>query len=118
MKELGRELLILGIVYGMGIALAAVTPIPSSLASMAVLFMALQFGLVKEQFLSKVTPLILAHIALFFIAPAIKIINSMDALKGAGVKIVVILVLSNMIVMGVTGFVVQQLLKRRNHGTH
>lgn len=115
MKAFITELTILFLVYAVGVGIGGITPIPSSLASMGMLFLCLQLKWIKEEHLAKITPLILLHIALFFIAPAIGIVNSLETLRGSTLKIIVVLVLSNMVVMGVTGFVVQKLLQRRNH---
>lgn len=115
MKKILGEVLILLLVYLLGLGLGLITPIPSSLASMGFLFLGLQLKLIKEEHLSVLTPLLLAHIALFFIAPAIRIVNSMELLSGSAIQVVVVLIVSNMLVMGVTGRLVQLFLKGRNN---
>lgn len=118
MKKIVYELVLLLLVYVLGLIIGRITPVPSSLASMGILFAGLQSGIIKERQFTVITPFILAHIALFFIAPAIRIINSLELLSGNAVKIFVVLVVSNIVVMGVTGRVVQALLQRRNHATN
>lgn len=118
MKKTIRELILLLLIYLLGISIGRISPIPSSLASMGILFLGLQTKFIKEEYLSVITPLLLAHIALFFIAPAIGIIKSLELLQGSVLQIVLVLILSNILVMGITGWTVQKLLKRRNDAIH
>ncbi len=107
------EVVILLFFYGVGFAIDRYTSAPGSLVAMGLLFVALHFQWLKEKHLARITPFLLAHLALFFISPALRVFNSLELLQGNIVKLLLLLVISNMLVMGVTGFVVQKMVERR-----
>nr|WP_281289997.1 CidA/LrgA family protein [Oceanispirochaeta crateris] len=87
-------------------------PFPSSLISMILLLILLITGVLKEEyFTGGISDIILKNLAFFFLPPAVKVIESLGVLEGIWIKLVLIMFISNVLVMGVTGAVVQLLLK-------
>jgi len=98
--------------YGAGLLLALIIPVPSSLRSMSIFFILLQTGVLKEERFKSISTLVLGNLAFFFIPPCLKIINSFHLLEGITFKILLALTVSNISVLVVTGLVVQFVLKR------
>lgn len=107
------ELLILSALFGLSLLINSFTPLPGALTVMAILFTLLKLKVVKESYLKTITPFLLIHISFFFIPPAAKVVEAVGSLEGTLVKLIITLVLSNIIVMGVTGVVVQALLQKK-----
>ena len=65
---------------------------------------------VRPNHFRHLSALMLSHLALFFIPPAVMILDSYEEFLGDAWKIILLLVISNILVMGVTGWVVQKFL--------
>ncbi len=113
MKTVLLELLVIGGSYGLALLISAVSPLPASLLSMAILFALLATKRIDVTKLNRVTPLFMGHLALFFVAPAVLILEKADLLEGKLIALFGVLVLSNILVMGVTGAVVQAVIRRK-----
>ena len=107
-----EELLVLALLYVLAVAVSFFTPLPGGLMVMALFFVLLKTGVLKADGLAVVTPFLLVHIAFFFIPPAVKVVEQAAALEGVVFKLIIILIISNMLVMGVTGRVVQTFLRK------
>lgn len=115
-RQTQEELGLLVLLFVFAVTLSQFTPLPGGLLAMALLFILLKAHVVKVRDLSTVTPFLLVHISFFFIPPAVKVIEEATALHGVVLKLILILVISNMLVMGITGRVIQVLLKKEaNH---
>ena len=106
------EFLSILLIYGAGMLLGNILPIPSSLISMVLFFLLLLTGLLNDRHFTGISRIILANLAFFFLPPAVQILDSMDVLSGSLIKLVAVIVLSNVCVMSVTGLVVQSFLKK------
>jgi holin-like protein len=106
------EIATIFIIYISGAALSLIIPVPGSLLSMGIFFILLLTGVLKEKRYTMISGIILRNLAFFFIPPAVKIIDSADILSGNAGKILLIIVVSNILVMAVSGTVVQFFLKR------
>jgi holin-like protein len=112
MIKLSREIILIALLLAAGILLGKVIPFPSSLSSMILLLILLLSGVLKEEyFTGGISDLILKNLAFFFLPPAVKVIDSLGILEGVWVKLILIMLISNILVMGVTGVVVQLFLK-------
>lgn len=111
-RQIGEELGLLTLLFVIAIAISRFTPLPGGLIVMALFFVLLKTGVAKVRDLAVVTPFLLIHIGLFFIPPAVKVVEQAGALDGMILKLIVVLVLSNMLVMGVSGWVVQSVIRR------
>lgn len=108
-----HELILLSLIFLGGIGAGKLIPIPSTLISMAIFLLCLILKVLKTDHFKRITPLLLSHLALFFIPPAVMILDSYELFAKDAWKIVILLILSNIAVMGVTGFVVQYFLNER-----
>ena len=111
-KQIVYEVVTVGVIFEVGVFGSSFIPVPGSLISMGLFFILLRTKWLDAQKYQCVSTLILKNLAFFFIPPAVQIINSMDELTGSIAKLVVILVISNVLVMGVTGLVVQLFMNR------
>ena len=87
-------------------------PIPGSIYGLVLLLALLLTGLVKLEKIRTGGNFLISLMPVMFIAPSVGLINSYAAIKDSLVSIVAVCVLSTFVVMGVTGFVVQRLMKR------
>lgn len=108
------ELVTILLIYSAGYALSLVLPVPGSLLSMGIFFILLVTRILKSERYTRFSSLILRNLAFFFIPPAVKIIDSMGVLSGNIFKLTIVIVLSNICVMTVTGIVVQLFLKKEH----
>ncbi len=94
-------------------------PIPGTILGMILFFFALYFKLIKVEKIADVAHFLLLNISFFLVAPSVKIINSLEHLSTLWIwlKIIVLMVVTTIITMGVTGRVVQYLVERENNGT-
>ena len=106
------ELISLALLYLAGSLLSGPIPVPAALMSMALFFILLKTGVLKADRYTHLSRIILANIAFFFLPPAIQILDFLDVLSGNMLKIMTVLVVSNFLVMGVSGLVVQVLMKK------
>ncbi|MGN4124103.1 CidA/LrgA family holin-like protein [Lysinibacillus sphaericus] len=91
-------------------------PIPGSIIGLVLLFLLLQFHIIKLEWVELGAGLLLSELLLFFIPSAIGVINY-DALFGVqGMKVVLVIVVSAIVVMLVTGYTAQW-LEQRKKGT-
>ena len=107
------EVLTIGLIYLSGELLSNVIPAPGSLLSMVLFFILLITKGLRADRYGLITALILGNLSFFFLPPAILILDSMDVVKGNIIKILIVLTVSNVLVMGVSGVVVQAVLKKR-----
>ncbi len=119
MKKIVKEIVIIGLLLAAGLLIARFTPFPSSLSSMLLFVALMTAGVIREDsFRAGVSELFLKHMAFFFIPPAVKIIESLYLLEGIWPRVLLMMLISNTLVMGVTGVVVQRLLKKEEEIDH
>ncbi len=88
-------------------------PIPGSIIGLVLLFLLLQFHIIKLEWIELGAGLLLSELLLFFIPSAIGVIDY-DALFGVqGMKVVLVIVVSAIVVMLVTGYTAQWLEPRK-----
>lgn len=84
------------------VALTAI-PIPSSIVGMILLTIALQTKLVSLKRVERVSEILVSNMGLFFVPAGIGLIDWLGLLGQQCVPIVVALILSSIIIIGVTG---------------
>jgi len=107
-KELSIILLItfLGEVLSKGLSL----PLPGTVVGMLLLLISLLFKFIKVSYIQNVSNYLLDNLAFFFLPAGVGIISSFHLLKGNTLKILVLIIISTLVVMVVTGFTVQSLI--------
>lgn len=112
MKILRQVVIILAILLlGEGIRLATGITIPGTVIGMVLLFIALMTKLIRLDQIEQVSKFLLDHLAFLFVPAGVGLINSLDVIGNSWLPILVIVLVSTVIVIGVTGWTVQ-LLKR------
>lgn len=111
-SAMNQEAVVLVFLFLISWAVNRYTILPGGLFGMALFLALLQMNVLKETSFKTITPFLLVNIAFFFIPPAAKVVDELDALDGAVVKLFLMLVISNAVVLGVTGVVVQWVLRR------
>lgn len=108
-----KEIVIILLLLAAGLLIEKMTAFPSSLISMILFTLLLLTGVIKEEsFSGGFSDLILKNLSFFFISPAVRVIDSLDLLQDVWVKLLLIMIISNILVMGVTGTVVQMILNK------
>ncbi|SCJ74100.1 Antiholin-like protein LrgA [uncultured Clostridium sp.] len=104
-----RESLIILVLYFIGelIAKTLNIPIPGNIIAMIILFLSLCTGIIKVEKVESISSFFLDHLAFFFIPAGVGLMNSFDSIKSSAIQIVIICIVTTIIVMGVTGVVVQ-----------
>ncbi|TCO74760.1 CidA/LrgA family protein [Marinisporobacter balticus] len=112
MKLFGQFIIIVCI-WQLGEWLSKVSslPIPGSILGMFILFSLLFFKVIKLSWVEYCGNFLLKHLAFFFIPAGVGLIASLDLLKANWLSLSIIILLSTIIVMGVTGYVVQKFIK-------
>jgi holin-like protein len=113
-KIIKEIVIILGIYYiGMWISdlIRPVILIPGNIIGMAILFTLLTFNVVKIDYIEITSSLLLKHMGFFFVPLAVTIYITFDYISDIWVQIVVILVISNIFVLVVTGKTVEKFIE-------
>jgi holin-like protein len=65
----------------------------------------------KESFDGGISDFILKNLSFFFLPPAVRILESLDVLQGGIAKLIIVMMISNTLVLAVTGMAVQYFIK-------
>lgn len=87
-------------------------PIPGTVIGMFLLFIALCLKVIKVEQIAKAVDILIINMAIFFIPPGVKLLNSLDYMRGNWLKIIFLMFLTTIITMGVTARVVQYFIER------
>ena len=87
-------------------------PVPGTVIGMMILLFLLITKIIKIENIDKITKVLLDHLTLFFVPVGIGIITLFDKVKDIWCPLLIILFVSTIIVMAVTGLIVQILDKR------
>lgn len=86
-------------------------PVPASVYGLVLLFIALSTGVVKLHQVENAADLLIELMPLFFVPPGVSLITSWADISGLIVPFIITVVLSTIIVMGVTGRVTQAVMR-------
>ncbi len=117
MKILNQIALILG-VWCIGEYISSfiqnIVVIPGSIIAMILLFLLLQFKIVKIENIKDVSDFFLNNMAIFFVPAGVSLITSLNIIVDNIFVLLISVVLSTIIVMYVTGIVVQKMIMTKN----
>ncbi|MBM7543492.1 CidA/LrgA family protein [Periweissella beninensis] len=102
LKAICIYLIVLFISYIMSFTLAKIFPtfpIPTPLIGLVLLYVALEVKLVKVEDIDGLSSLLIGLIGLLFVPSGISIITSLDILKSEGVKLILVIILSTIIML-------------------
>lgn len=114
MKYMRQLLLILGISFlGEGFKELLPLPVPASIYGLVILFAALELHIIRIEAVRDVGRFLIEIMPMMFIPAAVGLIESWGDLKAIFVPVVVIMVVSTVFVMAVSGRVTQFVIRRR-----
>ena len=82
-------------------------PIPGNVIGMVLLFALLSMKIIKLEFIEESSNFLLSHLAFFFVPPSVSLITNLELLKGSALKFAAVNVITTIVVMVVTGHVIQ-----------
>lgn len=90
-------------------------PIPGSILGMLILLFLLCTKIIKLDMVEGISNFFLDNLAFFFIPSGVSLMSSFSVLKGNWLAIISISIISTIIVLSVTGAIIQLISKGRNH---
>ena len=107
-----REFMLIFTINYVGILLSKILhlPLPGTIASLLLLFLMLQFKVLKLEKIENAGNFLLLNMTIFFMPPTVKIIDSYELLEKDLFKIIVIIIVSTFLTRGITGKVVQLMI--------
>lgn len=107
-----REFMIIFLINYVGMLLSKILhlPLPGTIVSLLLLFLMLQFKVLKLEKIENAGNFLLLNMTIFFMPPTVKIIDSYELLEKDLFKIIVIIIVSTFLTMGITGKVVQLMI--------
>lgn len=89
-------------------------PVPASIYGLVLMFLALEFKIIKVEHIKEVSNFLLGIMSIFFVPSSVGIINALPLMKKYGIQFAIIGIASTVIVFGITGQVTQLLMKIRD----
>lgn len=86
--------------------------IPGSIIGMLLLLILLLSGVIKLNYVEDISNILLKNMSFFFIPLGVGLIDSFELIHENWYSIIIILIISNILVMGVTSKVTEAVLKR------
>ncbi|EGT3615375.1 CidA/LrgA family protein [Clostridium perfringens] len=113
--KLLREMLIVVFIYFLGefISKSFIHSVPGNIIGMLILLVLLCTKVLKVEAIDTVSQFFLDHLAFFFVPAGVGLMTSVGLLEGNVLKLLFICIASTFIVIGVTGLVVQALIRRK-----
>ena len=107
-----REFMLIFAINYVGMLLSKILhlPLPGTIVSLLLLFLMLQFKVLKLEKIENAGNFLLLNMTIFFMPPTVKIIDSYELLEKDLFKIIVIIIVSTFLTMGITGKVVQLMI--------
>ena len=107
-----REFMLIFTINYVGMLLSKILhlPLPGTIVSLFLLFLMLQFKVLKLEKIENAGNFLLLNMTIFFMPPTVKIIDSYELLEKDLFKIIVIIIVSTFLTMGITGKVVQLMI--------
>lgn len=116
MKKHVIQIITIVLLLAAGRILGGIIPFPAPLISMILFLILLLTNILNEEhYRGGLSDLILKNLAFFFLPPALRVLGSLDLFEGVVVKLLLVMLISNVLIMGVTGMVTQKLLKGEHH---
>ncbi|WP_129600530.1 CidA/LrgA family protein [Anaerophilus nitritogenes] len=86
-------------------------PIPGSILGMLILFTLLVLNIIKLEWVENCADFLLKHLAFFFIPSGVGLIAALELLKKNWIPLFIIIFISTIVVMGITGKIVEKFVK-------
>ncbi len=113
MKYLSQFCIIMGFTFvGEAIALFLPLPIPGSVYSLVLLFLALCFKIIKLEQVKEVGNFLTSILPILFVAPAVGIVEYWDLISSNLLTLILLLIGTTVTTFGISGCVTQRLTKK------
>lgn len=89
-------------------------PVPASIYGLVLLFLFLEFKILKVEQIKETSKFLLGIMTIFFVPSSVGFINAIPLMKKYGIQFTLIAIFSTVIVFAVTGHVTQLLMKLKN----
>ena len=87
-------------------------PIPTAIYGFVLLFLALLTGLLKKDHIDETAKFLISIMGVMYVAPAVNLLSYYDIIAPQLAGVITVVVLSTVIVFGVSGVVTQRLSKK------
>lgn len=113
MKYLNQFLIILGFtLVGETLQRVVPLPIPASVYGIALLFLALCFGLVKLEQVKEAGGFLTSILPVLFVGPAVGILENWGLIKDTLIPMVLLVLASTVLTFGISGRITQAIMKK------
>lgn len=109
-----KQFLIILVINFVGIIIQTLfhLPLPGTILGMLILFILLWTKVLKIESVEKVCDFLILNMIIFFLPPAVELLEYMSLLKTGFIKILILLFVTTVITMVVTGKTVEFFIKR------
>ncbi|MFD1179246.1 CidA/LrgA family protein [Paenibacillus puldeungensis] len=118
MKMISKAIFQIAILFCISMAMNAIAkllhlPIPGSILGIVVLFILLKTNVIKLTWIEQGANWLLAELLLFFIPSAVGVMQYIPLLESEGVRILIVVIFSTLIVMVSSGLIATRIAKRK-----
>lgn len=108
-----QEFIILFVINYIGIIISKFfnLPIPGTILGMVLFFILLYKNIIKVEKIEGAVNVLLLNMTILFMPPTVKILDSAHHLQGQFLKILLLILITTIITMGITGKVVQFMIE-------
>ena len=89
-------------------------PVPASIYGLLLMFLALEFKIIKVHHVKEVSSFLLGIMSIVFVPSSVGFINALPLMKKYGLQFFLIAIVSTVMVFAITGQVTQILMKIKN----
>lgn len=109
------QLLVLWLIYQVGIYMVKIShlPIPGNVMGMLILFILLCTGIIRLDWVDKVSSLLIKHLSFFFIPVSVGLMTLGQVFIKNGIALIIVLVISTLVGIVVSGSLSQVLVTRK-----
>ncbi|NMA65355.1 MAG: CidA/LrgA family protein [Clostridiaceae bacterium] len=91
-------------------------PIPAAIYGLLLLFIALSFRVLKVEMIREMSNFLIVIMPLLFVAPSVNILECWPILEKSLLPIFLIILVSTVITFGISGWITQLILSRKERG--
>jgi len=87
--------------------------VPGSVVGLLLLFILLMTNVIKLEWIEDGAQFLISNLVFFFIPATVGVMNYFDLFKGKGILLILVVLISTILVMGISGLVSQYLVKNK-----
>src|SRR5699024_5728453 len=87
--------------------------VTGSVVGLLLLFILLMTNVIKLEWIEDVAQFLISNLVFFFIPATVGVMNYFDLFKGKGILLILVVLISTILVMGISGLVSQYLVKNK-----